>query len=48
MVHQDSVFDKVQDVVEVSQVSDVDNLSPEETRRSKGKFKHKSRSHSGG
>lgn len=35
MVHQDPVFDEVEDVVKVSQVSDVDNLSPEETKKEK-------------
>ena len=30
MIHQYSVFDEVEDVVKVRQVSDVDNLSPEE------------------
>lgn len=29
VVHQYSVFDEVEDVVEVGQVSDVDNLPPE-------------------
>lgn len=28
MVHQYSVFDEVEDVVEVCQIPDVDNLSP--------------------
>lgn len=36
MVHQYSVFDEVEDVVKVGQVSDVDNLSPEGKRKKKG------------
>lgn len=35
VVHQYSVFDEVEDVVKVCQVSDVDNLSPEEKRNKK-------------
>lgn len=35
VVHQYSVFDEVEDVVKVSQVSDVDNLSPEGKRISR-------------
>ena len=35
VVHQYSVFDEVQDVVKVSQVSDVDNLPPAEIKERK-------------
>lgn len=37
VVHQYSVFDKVQDVIKVGQVSDVDNLSPEEKKKKERK-----------
>lgn len=38
MVYQYSVFDEVKDVVKVSQVSDVDDLSPGEKKGSSGNF----------
>ncbi len=38
MVHQYSVFDEVEDVVKVSQVSDVDNLPPKEKNIKKKGF----------
>ena len=35
VIHQYSVFDEVEDVVKVGQVSDVDNLSSEEEKKEK-------------
>lgn len=42
MVYQYSVFDEVKDVVKVSQVSYVDDLSPGEKKESSGNFQQTS------
>lgn len=41
VVHQYSVFDEVEDVVKVSEVSDVDNLSPGELKKDKNISRHR-------